>query len=301
MTMERVTTSTGARLMLANLQANYSKLTLLQTQIASGKQLQKPSDGPARVITALDYRAQLARGEQLDRNTDDAQGWLGNADSTVSTAVDYMQSARTLALQGLNGSADPGAREAIAAQIRALRSGLLQLANSKYQDRPIFAGTVDATTAAYSATGVYQGNAGAVNRTIAPGVTVQVNVPGPQVFGTPNAAPYSGDVFQALDQLANDVQAGNTAGATAGLTALDFSRTRMQQALGGVGAKEKRIEDVKSRNADITLENRTALSDVEDIDLPKTLIDLQSQQVAYQSALAVTAKVIQPSLLDFLR
>ncbi len=46
---------------------------------------------------------------------------------------------------------------------------------------------------------------------------------------------------------------------------------------------------------------RSGLSQVEAIDLPKTVMDLQMQQVSYQAALSVTSKVIQPSLADFLR
>ena len=45
----------------------------------------------------------------------------------------------------------------------------------------------------------------------------------------------------------------------------------------------------------------TQLSEVEDIDLPKTVSDMQMQQVAYQAALQAAAKVVQPSLVDFLR
>ncbi len=43
------------------------------------------------------------------------------------------------------------------------------------------------------------------------------------------------------------------------------------------------------------------LTDVEDVDMPSTIVALQTQQVAYQAALGATAKVVQPSLLDFLR
>jgi flagellar hook-associated protein 3 FlgL len=49
------------------------------------------------------------------------------------------------------------------------------------------------------------------------------------------------------------------------------------------------------------LDLRAQLSNVEDIDLPKTITELALQQTAYQAALAATAKVIQPSLVDFLR
>lgn len=301
MTIQRVTSMSGGATMVAALQANYSRLTQLQQQISSGKQVQRPSDDPAQVLTALDYRGQLRRADQLGRNIDDATGWLGTADSTLGTAETYLQRARDLTVQAQNGSSDAGARAAISQEILSLRDGLIQLANSKYQNRPIFSGTVDVNTQAYSAAGAYQGNAGTVNRNIAPGVTVPVNLTGPQVFGANNAVPYSGDTFQILTQLANDVQTGNWAGANTGLTAIDTATSRIQQAIGAIGAREQRVDDVKARNADVNLQLKSALADAEDIDLPKTLIDLQSQQMAYQAALGVTAKVIQPSLLDFLR
>ena len=40
---------------------------------------------------------------------------------------------------------------------------------------------------------------------------------------------------------------------------------------------------------------------VDVLDLPKTILELQLQSVAYQAALGATARVIQPTLLDFLR
>ena len=40
---------------------------------------------------------------------------------------------------------------------------------------------------------------------------------------------------------------------------------------------------------------------MENVDLPKVTVDLQMQQVAYQASLAATARVVQPSLLDFLQ
>jgi flagellar hook-associated protein 3 FlgL len=40
---------------------------------------------------------------------------------------------------------------------------------------------------------------------------------------------------------------------------------------------------------------------VEGVDLPSALVDLQLQEMAYQAALGATAKALQPTLLDFLR
>lgn len=44
-----------------------------------------------------------------------------------------------------------------------------------------------------------------------------------------------------------------------------------------------------------------SLSQIESTDLPASIVALQMAEVSYQSSLAVTAKTVQPSLLDFLR
>ncbi|KPD00119.1 flagellar hook-associated protein FlgL [Geobacillus sp. BCO2] len=43
------------------------------------------------------------------------------------------------------------------------------------------------------------------------------------------------------------------------------------------------------------------LSDNEDVDLEKVITDLKTQESVHRAALAVGARVIQPTLVDFLR
>ena len=88
---------------------------------------------------------------------------------------------------------------------------------------------------------------------------------------------------------------------TADLTALDASRGALQSGLSSVGARYNQLSQMRQAADDRVLDLSTQLSDVEDIDLPKTLTDLQLQQTAYQAALAAGARVVQPSLVDFLR
>ena len=75
----------------------------------------------------------------------------------------------------------------------------------------------------------------------------------------------------------------------------------MTTAQADVGTRTVRIEKAKAAAEDADLSLSSRLSEVENTDLPKATVELQLQQVAYQAALAATAKVMQPSLLDFLR
>lgn len=307
MTTQRITSTAGGALMLANLQNNFRTLTRLQDQISSGKQLQRPSDDPAGVISALDFRAQLRRSEQFERNATDAQNWLNNADTTLATAQQSMNRSRDLLLQGVNGASDQKARDAVAEELEELAGGLLQLARSQYQNRGIFNGT-STNTGVYDAQYRYLGDAAEagtgeqVMRPVAPGVDVRVNVTAPEVFGRYSATdPYAGNVFQVLTQAAADLRAGNVSGARTAVDAVDRVRDLMAGVQAELGARSRRLEDVLTRAQDVTLELKSSLAGVEDIDLPKTLVFLRQQELAYQAALQVTAKVVQPSLVDFLR
>lgn len=296
--MNRVTNTTASRAMLANINKNARVLTDAQVRIASGKQIQKPSDGPAQVLSALDYRGQLRRNEQLGRNAQDAGAWLDNADSALTHSVERLTRARTLVVGGINGSADAQSRRAYAAEIRAIREELVQTANTQYLGRPIFSGTADTATA-YAADGTYQGNAGTVERNVAPGVAIQVNRTGPAVFG--DAAGPDGNVFQVLDDIATALESGDIAGASAGLDKIGRATDRIETAQVEMGARSKQIEEIGFRNAEVDVELKAALSEVEDVDMAEALIEVRVQEMAYQAALQVTAKVIQPTLLDFLR
>jgi flagellar hook-associated protein 3 FlgL len=67
------------------------------------------------------------------------------------------------------------------------------------------------------------------------------------------------------------------------------------------GARQNRLESALSRMTQIEETTISRLSDTEDADIAATLIDLNSQQTAYQAALKVGATILQSSLLDFLR
>ncbi len=298
----RVTQSTVTTHAMSGLQKNLDKLQRLQTQLSSGKLLAKPSDAPANVADALQFRSSIKRAEQYGKNADDGLAWLGTADTALSSAVDIVSKVKNLALGAGNAAIDSAGRDAMAAEVDGLRESLIGLANTKYIDRSIFAGTANVAQA-YNASGVWQGSAAVTNsidRAVGEGVKVQVNLIGPDVFGVTNATGRS--VFDVLSDVANHLRNGDVSGlTTTDLTNLDQARNQIQNQQSTVGARYNRLETMKTRTDDMQLTLKDQLSNVEDIDLPKTIVDLQLQQTAYQAALAATAKSIQPSLLDFLR
>ncbi|HUI49618.1 MAG TPA: flagellar hook-associated protein FlgL [Acidimicrobiia bacterium] len=279
---------------LIALQQSFAKLADLQGEASSLKRLQKPSDAPADVVSAMQLHAGIDRNDQYSKNISDAEGWLGNADNALTSTVTQLQQVNSLVVQASNASLDSNARASIAAQIDSIRQGLIGVANTQYAGRPIFAGTASGNIA-YDASGQYVGVSAAVERNIAPGQQIQVNVNGDTVFGSPGS-----DVFTTLAQISNAVRTDPTQLGTL-QTQLGTQTTQVQNQLALVGSQYLRVQTMESQNTSDGLTMKQNLSSIEDADVAQVMVQLQAQQVAYQAALSATAQAITPTLTDFLK
>ena len=68
-----------------------------------------------------------------------------------------------------------------------------------------------------------------------------------------------------------------------------------------IGAKMNRLDLTQSRLEDQEINLRSLKSENEDVDIAETIMELRMQESVYQASLASGARVMQPTLLDFLR
>lgn len=291
--ISRVTHQTVQRSTLANLQTNLSKMADLQSQMSSGKKVNVPSDDPAAASDLLRLRGEQRVSTQYARNAADAGSWLQTVDTAITSSLASLRQARDLAVRGGNGALGDSSRNALADEVDAVRAAILSQANTTYVGRSVFAGTSDAGVA-FGDDYAYTGTGSGVERRVSSTTTVRVDGDGAAVFGTEDSS-----VFALLDELAATLRSGGDA--TTHLTAIDSRIESMLGELAGVGARHKNVlekqEGLASQSVDVT----ARISGIEDIDLAEVILELQSQEVAYQGALGAAAKVLQPTLLDFLR
>jgi len=278
-----------------NLQRNLTAMGRLQQQLSSGRLISRPSDSPTGTVSALQLRSEMRRSEQYQRNASDGLGWLGTADNTLTDTLDAVRRVRDLALQGANASTSESSRNALAAEVRQLREHVLAQANTTYLGQPLFGGTSNVAQA-YDAAGVYQGNTDAVARTVGRGIEVQVALPGSTVFGPPG-----GDLFAVMAQIEASLLGDPSQLTNGDIGQLDEAFLRLQDSLALVGARFHQVEAMSNRASANHLDAGSRLAEVESIDLPYTIMELQLQEVAYQAALGAASRVLQPSLVDFLR
>jgi len=203
-------------------------------------------------------------------------------------------------LQAMSAGAagSPEARKSIAVEIEGIREAVIGLANTKYLDRPVFGGTTNKLIAV-NPDGSYAGDQGKVERRISDNTTVRVDLDGEDVFGSATDGLFA--TLQSVADALNGSGIGLDTALRTALDDLDTSRKTVLKNLAEVGTRYNQVEQMRQAANDRVLDMTAQLSDVEDIDLPKTITEMSLRQTAYQAALAATARVVQPSLIDFLR
>jgi len=292
----RVTNNMIARNAVNNLNLHLRRQEELHYQLASGKRLRVPSDDPAATSHSMRLHSDLTHTKQYRANIGVALSWLEATDSVLNEVGQALQRVKELAVYGANGVLPQDARDAIAREVDQILEHLVDLANSSHAGLYLFGGH-RTTTPPYVLSGgtvsPYQGDRGRRELEIASGVKIAVNVLGSELFD---------QIFWAVTNLRDALYAGDTA--TVGNQALAEVEDALDTLLrvrADVGARINRLELADARMQELELNVEQLISDNEDVDLARAIIDLKVAENVYRAALASGARIIQPTLLDFLR
>lgn len=333
----RVSTSQVYRQVTDSLMRNLAEIMRLNTQVSSGRKINKPSDDAAGTARALDYKVAIDAGEQYGKNVSDAYNAIGFADNTLGSVSSALVRAKELALQGANGTQSAASRAAIAQEVGQLRDQLLSLANSRFGNGYVFSG-FRTDVAAFDASFAYQGDSGAINVMVDRSVMIPRNVTGSEAFGyappgeavvqldgghiahyipgagtTVNVEIRAADdttvidsfrfdnAMQMTDHLSQALESNDTTRISALLKPLDDALGHVSDVRADLGARLNRLDDQGKRLEDTKLAAQTALSGVEDADIASTVSGIAKANTALQALQASSAKILSQSLLDFLR
>ncbi|WP_062354122.1 flagellar hook-associated protein FlgL [Bacillus kwashiorkori] len=292
----RVTQSMLSNNMLRNLSSSYQKLGKLQNQLNSQKKITKPSDDPVVAMLGLGYRSELNRVQQYNRNISEVKNWVDTTDDAIGHGVKVIQRIRELVVQGSNGTLESSQRQAIGVEVEQLKNQLVTISNTQIGGKYIFNGikTNDRPDGKFEELSPEEGF---INLEIFEGITMPVNVKGSDLFG--NMLEEDGSIQQLVQALndpeTTDVEIGEF------LDKVDNEMDRFLRYQADVGAKQNRVELMEDRLAQQEIISTKVLSENEDVDIEKVIIELTTQESIHRAALSVGARIIQPSLLDFLR
>jgi flagellar hook-associated protein 3 FlgL len=269
------------------------ELLKTQEQISTRKVINRLSDDPIGMGQALGYRKTIAKLDQYNENINSAQQHIEVVEEVLAAVTELLEDAKDIA-----ADLDADMRGMLADQVVNIRDQVYQLANTKHNGNYIFAGDLtdtqpfelDTSTGVYS----YVGDDGTKDYMIGEGLQISIEADGSEIFQGIN------DVFDVLNDLEDELRADNGDGITAQLSLI----SEVVEGLNGIRAvnagQSARLETTENYNENFKVNTESLLSSVEDTDLVEAAINLQLQQTTYESTLAVAAKIISPSLINFL-
>nr|MBO2494552.1 flagellar hook-associated protein FlgL [Clostridia bacterium]PZN11658.1 MAG: flagellar hook-associated protein FlgL [Caldicoprobacter oshimai] len=298
----RVTNGMLITNMMRDYAKNMRKLEKLQSQLSSGKRILKPSDDPVAVSKSLKLRADLAYNQQYVSNADNAISWLEATESALKDLGDVLHRARELAVQASNGALAPEDRMTIADEIEQLQKHVVQVGNTTYAGRYIFAGyktdkppfevvqQVDGSLRLD-----YKGDSGKIAFEIGIGNRIEVNV-----LGGSGGAEID-EIYDVLERFKNELRNGTNANLDGYIGEIDQRMTQILSQRSAVGAKVNRFELIRARLKEEEINFTSLLSQNEDVDVAEVIMRLKEAENVYRASLAAGARIIMPTLMDFLR
>lgn len=300
----RITSRMSYNNAMYGIENSLSRLYQVQEQLSTGKRVNRPSDDPFAAHQAISSRTRISFLEQYMDNARYTETWANNTDSTLSNVIGTLQDTRVLAVQAINDTLAPAQREAIADQVDQQRAALMQLSAEQVGGSFLFSGTKTSTVPFIDdpvnpGEVIYQGNEEAMVRNIAPGSSLSVNLNGIELFTGIGSGAKS--VFKILSDMSQALRTGDKSGMHDALRDIDASLEQISAKRSEVGAKVNRLEKTALMLSSFIIDEVTELSNAEDLDISRGVMELSIRENAYQASLAAASRVIIPSLIDYLK
>lgn len=288
---------------LNNLNSEMARQNEIQEKLSDGKQLHRPSDDPIKVARALRFRTNLASNEQFNQNVKDALSWMNTTDGVMSDMSSMMIRAKELTIKSVSAN-DATAFQAIAGELDGLINHMVNISNTKIGDRYIFSGQADKIEP-FSRNGdtfTYLGDNNKISMIIKPGEVTptqdSINITGMELFGPTQ------DTLTHLVAIKNELLKNPPDLDWLSKIGLDYIQKDHDKLLTQqtqLGSRMAMYEMADNMMADENVNMTQNLSDNEDLDIAKAIIDFKTSENVYRTALSVGARIMPPSLVDFLK
>ena len=286
--------------MLAAIQQSEASLQTALQQVSTGKSVNVPSDNPTAAAEMVQNTIETASVDQYTQNVSGVLSMVQSADSALGSVVSSLTQAVSLGTQGANGTTNSSNQQALAQQVQAILTSVVSQANTSYQGSYLFGGTA-ASTAPYTAdptssTGyTYSGNNNTNSVAVGDQLSVQVNLPGSQIFSNS-----SNSVIGSLSSLVTALQSGSSTSIQSATTAVNnaLNYVSTQRVFYGDTESQLNSQETYLQQETVSLASQqTALVGVNEA---QAATSLSQAETANSAAMAAAAKVLPDTLLDYL-
>jgi len=286
--------------MLAAIQQSESSLSTALQQVSTGKSVNVPSDNPAAAAEMVQNTIESADVDQYTQNVSSVLSTVQTADSALSSVVTSLTQAVSLGTEGANGTSSASNQQAIATQVQGILSSVVSQANTSYQGSYLFGGTASTTTPYIadptSPSGyTYKGNDDVNSVQVGDKLSVQVNLPGSQIFSNS-----SNDVLGSLSSLVTALQSGDTTAIGNATTAVSSALNYVSQQRVVYGNTESQLNAQETYLQQETVNLSSQATSLVGVDMATAATNLSQAETDNNAALAAAAKVLPNTILNYL-
>lgn len=300
----RITNQMSADIVTNDLYKNYQALLNAQITVSTGKRINKPSDDPAGMGRVLDYRKSLASIEQYRRNIDSGKLKLEETETILDEIDSLLNQVEQYAHE--HASNDRSDRPLAISELKNIYDQILDLANRKTLGGHLFGGHVtDVPPFSRNADGIngtaddwvttYNGDDGDITVLVNDNVEVKVNATGQDIFNG------GIDIFASLNDLIVNMETYNQANVQAQIANIRGAVDQVQSVATESAVYYGRLETAENHLIQYENNLQDMLDKTEKVDMNQAIVQLQLQETAYTTSLEVAARIIQRSLVDFVR
>lgn len=305
----RITNNMLVNNLVYNINQNLKNIEKLQYQLATGKKFRVPSDDPIGASKSLKFNTDVSKLEQYKRNAEDAMSWMDDTEAALAEIGEVLKRAYELTVDAANGTKDGGDLLKIREEIVQLKDHLIQIANTTYSGRHIFSG-YKTDKPLLNEKGEYNIDLNSneiFTYNVGISETVEVNTIGIKVFGAGDSfesdevdASTKAYLIDIMDSISTALENNDTDGIQSSIENLQLAQEQVLAVRSQVGAKINRLE-LTVKKLDLQINNtKELLSYNEDVNIAEAIMNMSMAQNVYVSSLMTGAKIIQPSLAQFL-
>ena len=289
----RITNNVLVNNLKNNLSRNIFNMEKIQNQLATGKRISRPSQDPTGIVESMHLASRLRENKAFQDNAREAKSWLSTTDEALDSLTVALRRAYELTVQGANGVLAPEDREAIKAEIQQLVEEVGVIANTIHNDRYIFGGT-NTKNMPYN-DGTWQHNQQSIMYEVGIGITIPINLTAEEVF-------VQADLIGTLQNVAAHLETGDTESLrNTDLNALQQGIDQVLACRAKTGASINRLEMTIARLEEQEVNYSSLQAEVDGVDAAQLIMELKNAENVYQASLSVGARIIMPTLVDYLR
>lgn len=309
----RITNSSMIRSHMYDVQEGLQRMDNLNRQIDSQKQINRVSDDPHKAIKIMNLNNEIKYAEKHNQNVEEVVGWMNNTDANLEEFGTLLGDIKNSILKVGNGTYSDEEMKAIQAEMNEKIKALGETLNTTHGGRYMFGGTsVDEPPVQIEEKdGVVtlklnpNINSEDLKAEISDGINLDYNVSASEIFNKDgkNYLDSINDLSKLMNDIANGVDVEDNKKELLGDVKknIDDFFNHTVDTRTKFGVKVNTAEKIKDLNDENILNMKGVLSLEQDVNYVDKFIELKSAEMVYNASIQVGAKLIQPSILDYLR